>query len=174
MYCAFLEKQNEAMTDKSLLNNTYNESLLKHNLECYENTNCHKDVQTETSMRMTGYNSKLTCKDILTKKEQSVLSSEQCSGYDCLSQNTFLVRPDDFNTSHNYSVLQENQIHGKDVYCTNNHQYFNNFTRRYVGLNNNNTGNNGGLPPDAEKIPELTFNRCDLYPKKVEMKCGFP
>lgn len=172
MYCGFLEQQNEAMSEKSLQHNTYNESVFKRNLDCFENPNCNKDVRIETSMRMSGYNSKLTCKDIQTNNKEP--STDQCAGYDCLSKNTFLVRPDKFNTSHNYSVLQENQIHGKDVYCTNNHQYFNNFTRRYIGLNNINTGSNGGLPPDAEKIPELKFNVCDLYPKPVEMKCGFP
>jgi hypothetical protein len=167
MYCGFLEEQNKSMEEKSLENNTYNESLFEHNMLCYENPNCQKNVTVETDMRMNGYNSKLNCKNSIPK-------NDQCVGYDCKNHDTFLVLPDDFNTSHNYSVLQEKQINGKDVYCTNNHQYFNNFTRRYVGVTNNSTGNNGGLPPDSEKIPELQFNKCVLYPNPVEMKCSFP
>jgi hypothetical protein len=173
MYCGFLEEQNKSMEEKSLENNTYNESLFEHNMLCYENPNCQKNVTVETDMRMNGYNSKLNCKNSISKKK-NVSFDVQCVGYDCKNHDSFLVQPDDFNTSHNYSVLQEKQINGKDVYCTNNHQYFNNFTRRYVGVTNNSTGNNGGLPPDSEKIPELQFNKCDLYPNPVEMKCSFP
>ena len=169
MYCSFLEEQNNAKNDKATMNDAYNESLFLQKTTGFQPTCAHKDIDMETDMRMKGFNSKLMC----DAKKNTTTSTEHCAGYDCMRPETFLVQPDKFNTSHNYNVLQEEQIHGKDVYCTNNHQYFQNFTRRHHGVINN-SQSHGGLPPDVDKIPELKYNICDIYPKPVEMKCSFP
>ena len=171
MYCSFLGEQEKATTDKTIMNDTYNDRLFTQNTSCFDDNTDKKNVDIESKLRMEGYNSKLEC----SKNDRKISSSIQnhCAGYDCSVNKSFLVQPDSFNTSHNYSVLQEKQIHGKDVYCANNHQYFNNFTRRNVGAMTS-TEERGGLPADVEKIPELKYNVCDLYPKPVEMKCSFP
>ena len=54
-----------------------------------------------------------------------------CHGYDCPTTN-FYQTPDKLNTYHNYLVLQDDLINNVPVACIENHQYFNNWTKRKI------------------------------------------
>lgn len=92
------------------------------------------------------------------KRDNNTDTLELCNGFDCSTQ-YFYQTPDKFNTFHNYLVLQDE----KPVVCTNNHQYYNNWTRRKIPVHPKDSVNNVDfLDEYFEPIPKLKMNKCDV------------
>ncbi len=88
-------------------------------------------------------------------------SMDLCGGYDC-STEYFYQTPDRLNTYHNYLVLQDKKINEKAVACTENHQYFRNWTRRKnaVHPDESEPADMSFFDRYSEKIPEIRFHTC--------------
>ena len=85
-----------------------------------------------------------------------------CGGYDCSTQ-YFYHTPDKENTFHNYLVLQDELQHNEAVVCTNNHQYYNNWTRRKIPVQPKEKEiNTNFLDQYFEPLPKLKYNECKL------------
>ena len=108
-------------------------------------------VEKESILRKNPFGINQSCIDIDT--EYSL--TNRCIGFDC-DKNSFYHQPEKRNTFHNYLVLKDDNLA-----CTENHQYFNNWTRR----NNEGTPfvrNDKPLPLPTEKLPELKLYECDI------------
>lgn len=108
------------------------------------------NIQKDSLLKKYQYGVNESCIDIDT--EYSI--DDNCIGYEC-DKNSFYHQPEKRNTFHNYLVLNNNSA------CTENHQYFNNWTRR------NNEGssfmrNDEPLIIPNDRIPELKLYKCDI------------
>ena len=64
---------------------------------------------------------------IRARKNIKEFANELKSGYEAMEDNSFYMQPEMKNTFHNYPVRQDD-----GMYCSENHQVFNNMTRRKV------------------------------------------
>ena len=101
------------------------------------------------------------------KRSNDTTDMNLCRGYDC-STDYFYQTPDKFNTYHNYLVLQDDLMNKRPVACTENHQYYRNWTRRKNAVAQEDKKDNDMAFFDKylEKIPEPTFNTCLLEKSK--------
>ncbi len=67
MYCSFLGEQEKATTDKTIMNDTYNDRLFTQNTSCFDDNTDKKNVDIESKLRMEGYNSKLECSKMIER-----------------------------------------------------------------------------------------------------------
>lgn len=80
-----------------------------------------------------------------------------CGGYECIHPKSFLVTPDRLNTFHNYAVAQNKE---RTLFCSENHQFFNNMTRRKIPVTAP-SFSAGGVPIDQPTIPMPEM--CDVF-----------
>jgi hypothetical protein len=159
--------QKQELHEKTLTNNEFNTNIESLTFKG-NNSFCLKDIDTESILNLSQYEQKsINCYS--KKKDQKQYAA--CVGFDCL-KGSFLYDPDEFNTSHNYSVLQECDFNNTDVYCTNNHQVFNNNTRRHVTTVCDPNNTRSGLPDDVPKFPEIEYNICTTQLEKKTDSCS--
>ena len=88
-----------------------------------------------------------------------------CYGFDCPNTD-FYQPPDRLNTYHNYLVLQDDLKHNIPVSCTENHQYYHNWTRRKMPVKKEPISANINFFDNyLEPIPIVKMRSC-----KVEKK----
>lgn len=133
--------------------NLTNDSLMKRSFQNMQGTSTYIDN------RLTLPPTKQECGQITRDDKDLHLKL----GYETLAEDPFHMTTDRANTFHNYPVQNE-----EDVFCSMNHQAFNNMTRRKVAF----------TPADREQnvekiIPDEKFagenfklNRCEIFPKK--------
>jgi hypothetical protein len=95
------------------------------------------------------------------KRNEEAKGVELRSGYDALRDNSFYLQPQLKNTFHNYPVRQED-----GMYCSENHQLFNNMTRRKVQFKpeESNTDLSNIIKEDVPK--DLKISPCKILNKK--------
>jgi len=161
MYTNFIHQAQIA--ESELVNKEYmtNTKMFTHSSDFIMNDGC---VLTETDifLRREPYTLNKSC--IIQDVDRNSHVDNDCIGYECL-QGSFLYDPDLNNTYHNYPVLQEEKYNDLDVFCTENHQVFYNWTRRSDARQMPERPINPAIL-DTEKIPELEFHECKItYPK---------
>ena len=146
------QKENSSQISKlEFKQNKQNIHSLNSQLKCnYVDNVTANNIEKDSLLRNHPFGINKSCVDIDT--EYSL--NNNCIGYEC-DKNSFYHQPEKRNTFHNYLVLNNN------LACTENHQYFNNWTRR----------NNEGSPfsrndkplilPNAN-IPTLKLYECDI------------
>lgn len=85
------------------------------------------------------------------------LHTAVCAGYGCARPQSFLVTPDRENTFHNYAVAQNKE---RTLFCSENHQFFNNMTRRKIAVTPP-SFSAAGVPIDQDPIPMPEM--CDVF-----------
>jgi len=96
-----------------------NDSLLDRMFEDVQRTNIYVDRAKFSKER--------GCAETVRTRDKPDIELD--AGYESLRSNTFYLQPDIQNSFHNYPVRQED---GR--YCSQNHQVFNNFTRRKIAI----------------------------------------
>jgi hypothetical protein len=107
------------------------------------------------------------------KYPKNTSNFELCAGFDC-STEYFYQTPDKLNTYHNYLVLQDEMVNNVPVSCTENHQYFRNWTRRKIPVKEkdiNKPPNNNPMDEYFFKIPEVVFNECPSRDDSIKYTC---
>lgn len=126
-------------------------STLYEEFEKYNSSQIEK-LETQNQIRnITKFNSQFMCKDVVPVQDPMQIKNESlifqnpfginnscididtdysikkanCFGYDC-DENSFFQQPEKRNTYHNYLVTNEKN----NLACIQNHQYFNNWTKR--------------------------------------------
>jgi hypothetical protein len=170
MYRAFENIQEEHLRELNNSKQAFNENINTFvHTDIHSDHPCLKDIGVESTLKIRSHDILRHCDG---RGGGDLEDYSKCIGFECL-EGSFLFDPDTFNTSHNYAVLQENTHFGQDVFCTNNHQVFNNSTRRHFHTTPDET-NSKYLVPDVPRLPELEYNICKLYNPPVDTKCSFP
>lgn len=105
--------------------------------------------------------SNFTSKESCAKRNDEVKGVELKSGYDAMKDNSFYLQPQLKNTFHNYPVKQDD-----GMYCSENHQLFNNMTRRKVQLKPEES-NEDLTNIITEDVPKnLKISPCKILKKK--------
>ena len=110
-----------------------------------------QNITRESLLRKNPFGINKSCVDIDT--EYNI--NNNCIGYEC-DKNSFYHQPEKRNTFHNYLVMNDNNLE-----CTENHQYFNNWTKR----NNEGTPfirNDTPLYLPNDKLPEIKLYECNI------------
>jgi len=109
----------------------------------------------ENELRMNFINNKACL-----KRDNDTSDLDLCHGYEC-DKNSFYQQPDVLNTYHNYLVIQDELHDDSIVTCTENHQYFNNWTNRKMPK----------FPCPRENTPNYIFNYYEELPKLEFNEC---
>lgn len=146
------QKENSSQISKlEFKQNKQNIHTFNSQLKCnYVDNVTINNIEKDSLLRNNQFGINKSCVDINT--EYSL--NNNCIGYEC-DKDSFYHQPEKRNTFHNYLVLNNN------LACTENHQYFNNWTRR------NNEGssflrNDKPLIIPNDNVPKLKLYECDI------------
>ena len=155
---------NDIETDKNRQNNLiFNNQIFLNEQNCPDKD---KDITDENTLMFKQFEVNGSC----AKKPLPNNENNDCIGYDCLP-NSFLFDPDKFNTYQNYLVLQDELHNGRELYCSENHQIFRNWTKRKNGfMLDTKTTTDTNFDEYYRKIPELRYNQC-LHAPKENYQC---
>ncbi|QOI90192.1 hypothetical protein QKU58_gp139 [Pyramimonas orientalis virus] len=119
---------------------------------------CGNDIVLENDLMRKPFKANGSC--ALKNINQTDISL--CHGYDCPTT-PFYQTPDRMNTFHNYLVLEDDLIHNLPVTCTQNHQYYNNCTRRKVPkLVEPMKADMGFFDDYLQRIPLVKYQPCKI------------
>lgn len=136
-------------------NSLMNPFIFRNHVDC----NSVQDVLREDTLKRTPYVVHGSC----YVSKDSYPPADLCTGYDCMTYGSFYHHPDRKNTYHNYLVLQDKLYNNVPVSCTNNHQIFNNWTRRKIPQKvEESTKNNKDLFEDIEPIQIPKMKQCNI------------
>lgn len=140
--------------------NNENDMLFKNQVLRNDGMYLGKDFDKENLLLHLQIDASISC---MTKPKATDSMNNECIGYECLP-NSFLFDPDKENTYHNYLVLQDElDKNDNEVYCSKNHQIFENWTRRKNGFmldTQSPEQQSGNLDIYYRKIPEVRYNKC--------------
>jgi hypothetical protein len=154
--CSDMEQMNQ------LINKENASAFMKYLDFPDQDSHCKKlyDVNTSSKLIMKQFEVNGSCTEFENSNNAEPVYG--CVGYNCLPGNIY-QKTDDFNTFHNYLVLQDTEPPSA---CTENHQVYHNWTRRKLP----------NIPPErrditftgqfGQRIPTLKFNTC-TFKKEV-------
>ena len=127
------------------------------------------NINDSTDLIMKQFEVNGSCKGI-PETENNIDSIDGCVGYACLPGNIY-QETDTYNTFHNYLVLQDTE---PLTACTENHQVYNNWTKRKLPEHPMERRDVGYVGTFGQNIPKLQFNTCTFKKSSNESKIEMP